>query len=564
MNTKPIKNMKRLSLLVMMFVIGNLLSHAQFSGNGSGTINDPYQITNVEQLNEIRNYLGVSNVYFKLMNSLNLSSFISQNDPINGWEPIGTQANPFQGFFDGNCKNIEGLTINRSTTDYIGLFGFVKNASIYHTMIIDCQVTGNTAVGSFVGRVDGSSDISECGATGIITGQFAVGGLFGSMDGSSNSHASISNCFFNGIVVGNGTGQCSAGGLVGYNRFAGISKCYSAGTVYSTYNVGGIVGFFNNTGGTSPGYVRYCVAANTKLWGSNWTGRIIGQYNNNSYISTTNKAYSAMEIYFQGSTTPRDNVYDGCNSTNGTDNGIGVSATSLQQSASYTAMGWDFANVWTIDEGVSYPYFVWFDDGKPKYYDITISSYGVSTMYLDFPVQIPYDTYEPDLLGVYYAYDIVGNEVKLARLNNYIPANTGVIVQGNSGTYRFPKTTLQENPLKYDNYLKGTAKKISVSEALSNTQQTGTIMTLGLGSNGYIGFYEYTGTNIPANRAYIIYNNSANSAKVLNLGIYPTNINKVSDKESDQYWYTIQGTKLERTPSSQGIYINKGKKIIIK
>ena len=558
--------MKRLSSLVIMFVIGNLLSHAQFSGNGSGTINDPYQITNVEQLNEIRNYLGVSNVYFKLMNSLNLSSFISQNDPINGWEPIGTQANPFQGFFDGNCKNIEGLTINRPATDYIGLFGFVKNASIYHTMIIDCQVTGKTAVGSFAGRIDDSSDISECGATGIINGQYAVGGLFGSMDGSSNSHPTISNCFFNGTVIGNGTGQCSAGGLVGYNRFAGISKCYAAGTVYSTYNVGGIIGYFNNTGGTSPGYVRYCVAANSKLWGSNWTGRIIGQYDNNYYVSTTSKAYSAMEIYFRDSTTPRDNVYDGCNSSNGTDNGIGVSAASLQQASTYTSMSWDFTNVWKIDEGASYPYFIWFDDGKPNYYDITISSYGVSTMYLDFPVQIPYDTYEPDLLGVYYAYDIVNNEVKLARLNNYIPANTGVIVQGNSGTYRFPKTTLQENPLKYDNYLKGTAKKISVSEALANTQQTGTIMTLGLGSNGYIGFYEYTGANIPANRAYIIYNNSANSAKVLNLnlGIDPTNINKVSDKESDQYWYTIQGTRLERTPYSKGIYVNKGKKIIIK
>ncbi|MBR5062767.1 MAG: hypothetical protein IKX24_11605 [Prevotella sp.] len=557
--------MKR-KLLTVALLLCSLLTFAQFSGNGSGTQSDPYQITTAEELNQVRNFLNTAGVYFKLMNSIDLTSFIAQNSPTEGWQPIGTSSNSFQGVFDGNCKNIGGLTINRPNIDYIGLFGFIKNATINRLMITDCNITGNTAIGGLSGRIDYSTTISECGVTGIITGQYAVGGLIGSIDGISSSHSFITNCFFNGSVIGNANGQCSAGGLVGYNRFGGITKCYAAGTVFSSYNVGGILGYFSNTGGTSPGYVSYCVAANTKLWGSNWTGRIIGQYDNNRYVSTTSRANASMEIYFQGSTTPRDNVYDGCNSSNGTDNGIGVETASLFQSSTYTALGWDFTNIWSIDEGESYPYFKWYDDGKPNYFDITISKYGVSTLYLDFPVEIPYNTYEPDLLGVYYAYDIVDNEVKLARLKNYIPAYTGVIVQGNSGTYRFPKTISQESPLQYNNWLSGTTKKTTVTEALGNAQQSGIIMTLGLGSNGYIGFYEFTGTTIPANRAYIVYENPANNAKALNLnlGMDPTCVKGVSEKEKMESWYTIQGTKINGIPSSQGIYINNGKKVIIK
>ena len=37
----------------------------------------------------------------------------------------------------------------------------------------------------------------------------------------------------------------------------------------------------------------------------------------------------------------------------------------------------------------------------PEYFDVTISEVGLTTLYLDFPVAIPYETYR-DLLGVYY------------------------------------------------------------------------------------------------------------------------------------------------------------------
>ncbi len=41
--------------------------------------------------------------------------------------------------------------------------------------------------------------------------------------------------------------------------------------------------------------------------------------------------------------------------TIGPDNGIGTSLTAAQMKQQASFVGWDFNNIWTIDENVSYP-----------------------------------------------------------------------------------------------------------------------------------------------------------------------------------------------------------------
>ena len=115
--------MKRLLTSAALFLC-SLLTFAQFSGSGSGTQSDPYRITNPIHLHEMRNFLGQSNVYFKLMNNIDLTEFIEDESPTQGWQPIGTsESSSFKGILDGNNKTISGLWINRSTTSYVGFFG---------------------------------------------------------------------------------------------------------------------------------------------------------------------------------------------------------------------------------------------------------------------------------------------------------------------------------------------------------------------------------------------------------------------------------------------------------
>ena len=554
----------RKSYIFTAMLFWSLTSFAQFSGTGAGTSSSPYLITNASQLNEVRNFLSTEGVYFRLENDIDLTSFILENYPTNGWMPIGTTSAPFMGYFDGNKKTIKGLVINRPTTSYVGLFGDVKNGTILRMVVDNCNVQGQNDVGGLCGEIEGTSYVSECGVSGTITGSFNSGGLIGLMSGGRTAYSQIDNCYFNGDVTGNGGTYCCAGGLVGYNSFCGINKCYAAGTVHSSYHVGGILGSFNNAGSPHPGYVMNCMAANTKLWGSYWTGRIIGEYTNYSYVSGGNKAYSGMEIYFMNNTSPRDNVYDGCNSSNGTDNGTGVSQAATLQANTYTSMGWDFTNIWAIDEGTTLPYFKW--SKALEYYDLTISSYGLSTLYLDYTVKIPYEEYDPDILGVYYAYDISNGEVRLARLNEFIPAGTAVIVQGNSGTYRFVETKTTPTPLKYENLLKGSTENITASQAKAGASDDAVIMMLGKGSNGYVGFYKYTRNTIPAHRAYIVYEGAEN-ANSLSLGFTQdaTGITNVQEERNHDEWYTLQGVKLGKsTPVQKGIYIYNGKKTLVK
>ena len=199
----------------------------------------------------------------------------------------------------------------------------------------------------------------------------------------------------------------------------------------------------------------------------------------------------------------------------------------------------------------------------PNYFDVAISSMGLSTLYLDFPVEIPYET-EPDLLGVYYIIGINGKELRAARLNKDIPANTGVIVQGNSGTYRFYKTD-SPTPLKYPSLLSGSIEDITQAQALEQAQKSGTIYTLGRGTDSYINFYPYAEPTLHANKAFFIYEDENNAKRfTLSFSGDATGINQIDNDRNDGAWYTIQGIRLNGKPNQKGIYIYNGNTHIIK
>lgn len=204
----------------------------------------------------------------------------------------------------------------------------------------------------------------------------------------------------------------------------------------------------------------------------------------------------------------------------------------------------------------------------PAYFDVTIGSYGLTTLYLDFPVEIPYDNpdYYPDLLGVYYGYNIVNNALKLARIDNVIPANTGVIVQGNAGTYRFPKSTNSNYELPFTNYLTGSTVAITPAAALEAAQSDGAVYTMNIGKNAYIGFYRFTGSMLAANKAFLIYNATQSKDFFISIGGdgVATHINSLQADSPSDSWFTPQGVQINGSPTHPGVYIHQGKKRLIK
>ena len=212
---------------------------SRFAG-GDGTIENPYQISNVTQLQDINLDLSAN---YTLVNDIDASETREWNNG-KGFSPVadGTEyglffdGTPFTGSFDGKGYNITGLYINRSFEDYIGLFGCIgDNGRISDITLIDNKVNGDNNVGGLVGNNWGI--VENCSATENISGGGDVGGLVGYNEGR------MENCFATGKVSG-----CNLGGLVALNSASGtIVNCYATGDVSGKGFNGGLVGLNRGT-----------------------------------------------------------------------------------------------------------------------------------------------------------------------------------------------------------------------------------------------------------------------------------------------------------------------------
>ena len=90
--------------------------------NGMGTVNEPYEIKNVEDLiklsESVNNGKDYAGLIFKLEDNIDFSgvqNFLSIGNNPNNSEEKAT----FAGTFDGNAKSITGITKNGDTLRYL-------------------------------------------------------------------------------------------------------------------------------------------------------------------------------------------------------------------------------------------------------------------------------------------------------------------------------------------------------------------------------------------------------------------------------------------------------------
>ena len=250
---------------------------AQFSGSGNGTENDPYLIFNENQLAQVSNFLNQEGVVFKLMKDLDLSNWIAENNPNQGWVPIGVASTPFKGKFYGNNHKISGLMINRSSTNYVGFFGYATNVTISDLTIEGSTITGKSNVGTLAGYITGSTvtkcNVSMSGSVGV-TGTTKVGGLSGT---------SISTNYTTFSVAASVSGTSSVGGMIGVVESGTLSAGNASGTITSTGKyTGGLIG-------KATGQTLKNITVNSTVTGLAYTGGIAGQSNNGKFTNCSYK-----------------------------------------------------------------------------------------------------------------------------------------------------------------------------------------------------------------------------------------------------------------------------------
>ena len=143
------------------------------------------------------------------------------------------------------------------------------------------------------------------------------------------------------------------------------------------------------------------------------------------------------------------------------------------------------------------------------------------------------------------------SEVIMMPVTN-VPAGTGVLIKG--GTETFYPIVCDQSSSIYSNLLVGSL--------------TATSLTDGYVLKGDCFERVDVPTTIAANSAYLTLPASAQGVKRLTLKFLDetTDIDLVKDDmpQGDSHWYSLQGTRLNGTPSTPGIYIRNGKKVMVK
>jgi fibronectin-binding autotransporter adhesin len=283
----------RITIYVPQTVSKRMALMARMSGGG--TTDSPLEITTPAQLAEIAQLVNAGRLeaflfnnsndttYLELKNDLNLSDYGASFHHGKGWTPIGTQANPFKGHFDGNGNKIQGLYIDDTSLSIAGLFGSVKGGTVQNLILTDASVRGFKEIGGIAGRIENAT-IKNCGITGSVRGNENIGGIVGSIF----ENGTVEHCYSAGSVISINN---NAGGIAGSLNTATsmVQNCYSTSLLEGKQYIGGIAGSIT----TGTDIILNCAALNPSIHAQGNMGRVAGQ---NALASFSNNvAYSGME-----------------------------------------------------------------------------------------------------------------------------------------------------------------------------------------------------------------------------------------------------------------------------
>ena len=155
-------------------------------------------------------------------------------------------------------------------------------------------------------------------------------------------------------------------------------------------------------------------------------------------------------------------------------------------------------------------------------------------------------------------------KLTLHKLGKEIPAGTAVIIVADNDMVSMTATAL--GAFSGDNDLRGVDDDTQTS-ALG----TGTFYVLGMttvGGEQHFGFHRYTGEEMAAHKAFVLV--SGSQARSLTMvfdeatGIEGLTPAAAPKPQAAEHWFTLDGRRLQAKPTAPGIYINNGRKVVIK
>jgi uncharacterized protein with FMN-binding domain len=252
---------------------------ASIFDGGDGSAEDPYRISNKEQLIKFASSLNAEILYdgkfVELTNDIDISD-------VENWEPVGGSEFAFNGTFDGKGHTISGLRegtadkprqLSTEAEDFsnaLGLFGTLGiKGAVKNLNLTDVEIYAYRLDASFVGGIAGYMQgvTDESSRQGAIIDTCYVQGKIYSATHEKNAYVggiaarqykgAVINCHTDvdlKSTVEYGESIASVGGITGMTNRGLVANCYSTGKYYGSMvrdieneiegmsSVGGLVG----------------------------------------------------------------------------------------------------------------------------------------------------------------------------------------------------------------------------------------------------------------------------------------------------------------------------------
>lgn len=416
--------MKHLTLLLLLLLLASILTAGTYSG-GDGSSGSPYQISDLADLKELVQTPADWDKEFSQTGHINANAtawwddaddnsdgdlYNDTNDETasgnnNGFPGIGSSGTWFTGTYNGNNYTIDGIVMNRASTNNVGFFTRIQNGNVHNTDFTDLAITGANYTGGIVGEIYGTSTtVHNCSANGDVSGGNHVGGLIGFNRGGtitscSNDVTTDGSDQYVGGVAGRSTDLSGSGGLIEAcsntssitgtsHRVGGIvgqlsnstaKECHNSGPISGVDEVGGVVGHIAYGGDLTTSYNTGSITSTGDrsggLAGYNWNGSTITDcYNTGSVTgsgsnrigglvgvnginaSSISNCYSTGSVsgssqagglvFYSSSATVSNCFWDTTASGLSTSAGGGAaeSTADMKDYTTYTAVGWDFVS----------------------------------------------------------------------------------------------------------------------------------------------------------------------------------------------------------------------------
>lgn len=278
--------------------------HYKYTGKGSGTKEDPYQITNINEFQEMGNDWAGDH-YWILMNDIDASETKNWNPFVNskgetvyymGFQAFGSEIRSLDG---------RGHVIRNLFTVHSFIFGNTNCLTLkrigFENIYFDNRGYGT---GLFTNVFDIDFRIEESYITGRMKGNSQPSPISKGF-GEIRNNTVVRNCYTN-LEIEDSNGVCNF--TYTYFTEPQVTNCYAAGSAVSP----------------------------KVLYPFGYYGNVTSCFWDNETIHVSNDSVGL---------------------------GLGISTADMKKRATFESVGWDFENVWYIDEGMDYPKLKVFRDG---------------------------------------------------------------------------------------------------------------------------------------------------------------------------------------------------------